>query len=44
VPGFFEDWHDGVAVIREVFAARLAVWYLEAEKAGRTVLCPLHLD
>lgn len=27
VPGFFEAWHDNVAVVRELFAAQLAGWY-----------------
>jgi hypothetical protein len=27
VPGFFEAWHDGVAIVRELFAAQLAAWY-----------------
>src|SRR5690606_25857103 len=27
VPGFFEDWHDGVEVIRRAFAEQLAHWY-----------------
>lgn len=26
-PGFFEDWHDGVAVVRRRFAEQLATWY-----------------
>jgi hypothetical protein len=27
VPGFFEAWHDGEPLIREVFATQLAAWY-----------------
>ena len=27
VPGFFEAWHDGVEVVRGVFAEQLAAWY-----------------
>lgn len=30
VPGFFEDWHDGVKIVRRVFAEQLAHWYPEA--------------
>jgi hypothetical protein len=26
-PGFFEEWHDGNPVVRELFAAQLAYWY-----------------
>ena len=39
VPGFFEAWHDGVAVVREVFAEQLAAWYPGAAKARRTGCC-----
>ena len=27
VPGFFEDWHDGVKVIRQIFSEQLSHWY-----------------
>jgi hypothetical protein len=27
VRGFFEDWHDGVKVIRELFSIQLSFWY-----------------
>jgi hypothetical protein len=43
VPGFFEAWHDGVEVIREVFAEQLAAWYPGAAKA-RTASCPPFLE
>ena len=36
VPGFFEAWHDGLAVIREVFAEQLAAWYPGVARSGRT--------
>jgi hypothetical protein len=29
-PGFFEDWHDGVEVVRRAFAEQLAHWYPRA--------------
>lgn len=32
VPGFYEDWHDGVEIVRRVFAAQLAAWYPEVAK------------
>jgi hypothetical protein len=40
VAGFFEDWFDRVAAVRETFAAQFAVWYPESAKAGRTPRCP----
>jgi hypothetical protein len=27
VPGFFEDWHDRVEIVRRTFASQLAHWY-----------------
>jgi hypothetical protein len=39
VPGFYEAWHDGNEVIREVFSAQLAAWYPEVAKARRTTGC-----
>jgi hypothetical protein len=36
VPGFFEAWHDGVELVRRVFAAQLAAWHPEVEDARRT--------
>jgi hypothetical protein len=36
VPGFFEAWHDGHRVLREVFAEQLAAWYPEALQQHRT--------
>ncbi|NWJ42275.1 MAG: hypothetical protein HXX12_15035 [Geothrix sp.] len=27
VPGFFEDWHNNVKVIRQIFSAQLSHWY-----------------
>lgn len=30
VPGFFEDWHDRVDVVRRIFSAQLAAWYPHA--------------
>ncbi|MDQ3332121.1 MAG: hypothetical protein M3552_15960 [Planctomycetota bacterium] len=35
VPGFYEDWHDGVEIIRRVFDAQLAAWYPDVAKARR---------
>lgn len=32
VPGFFEGWHDGVKVIRRIFAEQLAYWYPETAR------------
>ena len=32
VPGFFEDWHDGVRIIRQVFVAQLTHWYPDIEQ------------
>lgn len=26
-PGYFEDWHDSVGVVRQMFEGELAVWY-----------------
>ena len=31
-PGFFEDWHDGVESVRQVFAEQLARWYPNASE------------
>jgi hypothetical protein len=31
VPGFFEAWHDGNAVVRKVFAEQMAFWYPTVE-------------
>jgi hypothetical protein len=36
VPGFFEDWHDGITLVREVFAEQLAKWYPGVAQARRT--------
>ena len=33
VPGFFEAWHDGSAVVRRVFAEQLAHWYPAVRRA-----------
>ncbi len=27
VPGFYEAWHDGDSLVRQVFAVQLAFWY-----------------
>jgi hypothetical protein len=32
VPGFFEAWHDGNKLVREVFAEQLAFWYFRGTK------------
>jgi len=29
VPGFFEAWHDGLEIVRRVFAEQLRAWYPE---------------
>ena len=32
VPGFFEAWHDGVEVVRQLFAEQLAAWYPQSAR------------
>lgn len=34
-PGFFEDWHDGVASVRAAFARHLREWYPELATYNR---------
>ena len=39
VPGFFEDWHDGVKVVRRTFAEQMAHWY--PDEAARRLSRPV---
>lgn len=39
VPGFFEAWHDGITIVRDVFAEQLAAWYPGADGAVSKAKC-----
>src|SRR3954471_17356832 len=34
-PGYFEDWHDDVGVVRQKFSEELALWYPLTAQEGQ---------